>query len=167
MIEGPENLKQALFNVFKQSKTDVQFASHPHYIYFKQGNQESLIKINPSFDIFHYNLLGRSATEVVKNIILEFIKDHGNQQGRFIDVSRQDMLERNETGFLAGDNDKSRVVLSNEPMTLAYARKRLDQASQVELATKAREHFGLFHSSEQDASPLSPSVSSLTKKPGG
>src|SRR5438105_5312504 len=112
-VEGPEELKQTLSEL-----------SDPCYIHYKYGKQESLIKISPSFHIYHYNLLGRPATEIVKSIINDFINQH---HSCFYDISREDMIERNQTGFLAASADKSRVVLSDEPITLAYAYKRLDQ----------------------------------------
>ena len=58
---------------------------------------------------------------------MDFIQQQCRECGQFKDVSRQDLLERNGAGFLAASADKSRVVLSDEPMTLAYARTRLEQ----------------------------------------
>jgi len=161
--EGPEELKQALVNLFEQSKIDPQFAEKAHFIHHKHGKQQSLLKINPPFHILHYDYLsGRSATEVVKNTIQDFIRDHCGENGYFEDVSRQDMLDRNRD-FLTADGEKSRVVIS-EPMTLADARVRLNQASQVkEYSIKARDHFGLFQPSEQSSSQDSPSLSDLSK----
>ncbi len=154
IAEGPAGLKQALLNLLEQSKTNPQLREKAHYVHYKHGKQESLIKINPSFDVFfHYDLWGRPATLVVKEIVANFIKEECNQQGRLVDVGRQEMLDRNKAGFLAAGGDKSRVVLSNAPITLAYARARLDTVSQTkEFATKAKKRLGLFQLSEQDSS---------------
>ncbi len=148
MAEGPEGLQKALSEIYVQSQVDPQFAASVHFIHYQFGQQKSLIKVAPPFYILHYNLLGRPATEIVKKTILDFISQKCSEYGQFEDVSRQDLLERNSTGFLAADGDKSRVVLSDEPMTLAYAHKRLDQAS----LSKAREHFGLFQVAEPKTS---------------
>lgn len=161
--EGPEELKQALINLFEQSRIDPQFAERAHFIHYKHGKQQSLLKINLPFHVLHYDYLsGRSATEVVKNSIQDFIRDHCGESGYFEDVSRQDMLDRNRD-FLTAEGDKSRVVLS-EPMTLADARVRLNQASQLkEYSANTRDHFGLFQPAEQASSQGFSEQSNLSK----
>lgn len=127
IVEGPEELTQTLIALSTTGAT--------HFIHYKQGKQQALIKITPQLQILHYDLHGRSATEAVKKSVEAVMRDCGQKNACFEDVSRQDMLNRNRD-FLSADTDNSRVILS-EVMTLEDVRLRLNQMSSVILANNA------------------------------
>lgn len=72
---GPQGLKQALSELFEKSKTDPELKAKPQYVLYKLDNQKSMIKIDLSVwpvIFWHYDLLGRPATRVVKDILSRF-----------------------------------------------------------------------------------------------
>lgn len=156
-VEGPAELKQALSDLLEKLKADHKFATQVHYILYRLANQQSLIRVDLFFHISYYDLLGRSATIGVKEVIGQFLRDKCGDQGRFEDVSGKEMLARNITSFLKTDGEHGRVVLSAEAATLTHAWQQLERAAVVaqrtqESVTKAREHFGLFHQTEAEQS---------------
>lgn len=148
IANGPEELKEILSHLLIKTEKP----SKASYIHYKNGAQESLIKVTSSFQIFHYDLLGRPATMMLRQVIQSVI-DQCNPSAHLEDISRRDMFEINKTGFLSG-SEKSRVVLGDEPATssrerLDYARQRLDQASRPKEFV-AKKRVGLFPASGRE-----------------
>jgi len=85
LAEGPEGLTKALTQLLDQSGKDASFAADPHYVLYQLGNQKSLIKIDMSekpFYFWYYDLLGRPATNGVKDTIARFMKEKfGGKEG--------------------------------------------------------------------------------------
>lgn len=174
IVEGLAELKQALLDLLEKSKRDHEVAIQACYILYRLANQQSLIRVDPFFHISYYDLLGRSATIAVKDVIGHFLQDHCGDQGRFEDVSGKEMLARNTTSFLKADGEHGRVVLSAEAATLTHAWQQLEEAASVAQraqvsVVKGREHFGLFHQAEPgqpqtfvvDEVPIKPGHSSI------
>lgn len=92
VAEGPHGLMDVLVNFRGQAQQDELFRSEPHYILYRLNAQQSLIKIDFSeepYQFWYYDLLGRPATNTVKNTIADFlwekcgIKQHyGQAAGR-------------------------------------------------------------------------------------
>ncbi len=160
IANGPEELKQALLHTLEKANSDPRFAAQSHYILYKLDNQQSLIRMDPSFHISHYDLLGRPATEAVKEVVAAFLREQCGGRGQLEDVSGKEMLERNKASFLMGDTSRGRVILSNNPSTLVHAREQLERAA---ISTEARERFGFFHPTHPSAEPAA--NSQLSKGP--
>lgn len=74
--EGPEGLSLALNELLEKSKKDPFFAKKEHYVLYQLGQQKSLIKIDTTkmpFRFWHYDLMGRPMTNVVKEVISNFL----------------------------------------------------------------------------------------------
>ena|SRR3990167_8377679 len=77
---GAEGLRKALDDFLLKAQKDIQFANKGHYILYQLGQQQSLIKVDMSskpFQFWYYDLLGRPATNKVKDIIVEFLWEKG------------------------------------------------------------------------------------------
>ena len=75
---GPEGLEAVLGELLDKSKTDPKLKERAHYILYELGNQKSLIKIDLNewpVVFWHYDLLGRPATSVVKDVLARFAWD--------------------------------------------------------------------------------------------
>lgn len=92
IAEGPEGLMNVLDGFRRQAQQDESFRSEAHYILYRLNAQQSLIKIDFSeepYQFWYYDLLGRPATNTVKNTIAEFLWEkcgikqrHGQAAGR-------------------------------------------------------------------------------------
>lgn len=87
VAEGPEGLEKVLNELLEKSKQDPAFASQEHNILYKLGSQKSLIKVNTSqmpFKFWHYDLMGRPATTVVKETIARFVWEKCGEKERYL-----------------------------------------------------------------------------------
>ena len=76
IAEGPGGLQSVLNQLLQKSQQDAVFAASDHYVLYQLNEQQSLIKIDMSqrpFQFWYYDLLGRPATEAVKNVIADFL----------------------------------------------------------------------------------------------
>lgn len=76
LAEGPEGLMKVLNELLEKSKNDPIFAKEEHYVLYQIGQQKSLIKVDTSkmpFYFWHYDLMGRPMTSIVKDTITEFL----------------------------------------------------------------------------------------------
>lgn len=74
--EGPQGLMEVLDHCRRQAQQDESFRLEPHYILYRLNAQQSLIKIDFSeepYQFWYYDLLGRPATNTVKNTIADFL----------------------------------------------------------------------------------------------
>jgi hypothetical protein len=84
--QGPEGLKQVLEDLFDQSQQDTEFAGREHFIYYKLGDQESLFKVDMSEKpvlIWYFDLLGRPATNKIREIISDFLWEKCGEKERY------------------------------------------------------------------------------------
>ena len=75
VAQGPQGLEQVLNELLEKSKSDATFKEQPHYVLYELGNQKSLIKMDLNEKpvmFWHYDLLGRAATSVVKDVLARF-----------------------------------------------------------------------------------------------
>jgi len=76
LADGPLGLEKVLDELLEKSKSDTSFASQAHYVLYELGNQRSLIKIDTDqfpFKFWHFDLMGRPATKVIRETIVRFL----------------------------------------------------------------------------------------------
>lgn len=76
VANGPEGLMEVLEDFRRRAELDPVFRHEPHYIMYHLNAQQSLIKIDFSADPFqfwYYDLMGRPATNSVKQTVAEFL----------------------------------------------------------------------------------------------
>lgn len=126
IAEGPDGLMNVL-DGFRHQAAHAE----PHYILYRLNSQESLIKIDFSkepYQFWYYDLLGRPATNAVKNTIANFLSEKCgiDVRDRFEEyfhdkVNRQALLE-----LTLGINT---IVKPQDP--LAHARKELQACQRI------------------------------------
>lgn len=82
--EGPQGLTAVLSSLYKQSQLDPS-APTSHYILYRLGGQKSLIKVDMGqtpCQFWYYDLLGRPATQLVKETINQFLLDKYGESSR-------------------------------------------------------------------------------------
>ncbi len=88
LAEGPQGLERVLDEFLEKSKNDPQFSSEVHYILYEMGNQRSLIRVDTShkpFKFWHFDLMGRPATEVIKETIVRFLWEKCGVKEKYLD----------------------------------------------------------------------------------
>lgn len=78
IADGLDGLNSVLDSLLAQSQQDGPFATEPHYILYRNGDQRSLIKVDTShqpFKFWYADLNGRPATQGVKRTIATFLWD--------------------------------------------------------------------------------------------
>lgn len=93
VANGPEGLKEVLEAFLQQAERDPEFRTQEHYILYQLKDQKSLIKVDMSarpFQFWYYDLLGRAATNAVKDTIADFLWEKGGEKERYIEESRRD-----------------------------------------------------------------------------
>lgn len=86
LAAGPEGLMSVLNDYLHHATEDKAFASEPHYILYKMGSQESVIKVDVSRRPFHFwycDLQGRPMTLAVKAVIADFLWEKCGEKERF------------------------------------------------------------------------------------
>jgi hypothetical protein len=86
---GPEGLAKVLDNLLEQSQKEREFAFTEHYILYQLGSQKSLIKVDmsqPPFQFWYYDLLGRPATRIVKEVIARFLWEKCGEREQFFEA---------------------------------------------------------------------------------
>lgn len=85
-VDGPEGLQRTLNELFEATHSKTPNQSE-YYIMYHLGNQKSLIKLDlgqEPFLFWYYDLLGRPATKVVKDILAEFAWEKGGEKKRYM-----------------------------------------------------------------------------------
>lgn len=89
IAEGPQGLKEVLAALRERALQDADFRSREHYIMYRLKDQKSLFKVDLSqqpYQFWFYDLLGRPATNAVKDTVAEFIWESAseNERERFL-----------------------------------------------------------------------------------
>ncbi len=69
-----------------KAKQDPAFINQDHYILYQLGNQRSLIKVDMTKTPYHFtynDLLGRPATNMVKDTIASFLWEKCGEKERY------------------------------------------------------------------------------------
>jgi hypothetical protein len=93
IAEGPEGLKKVLNSFHEKALQDAGFRNQEHYILYQLKDQESLMKVDLSahpYQCWFYDLLGRPATNAIKDTIADFIFSALNEQERQRYISRSE-----------------------------------------------------------------------------
>jgi hypothetical protein len=83
--QGPDGLKDVLEALLEKSKQDPVFATEAHYILYRLGGQQSLMKVDmsrPPFQFWYYDLLGRPMTKMVERTIVDFLWEKCGEKER-------------------------------------------------------------------------------------
>lgn len=91
--DGPDGLKTTLEHLHSQALQDPSFAERDHFILYELGDQKSLIKIDMQQMPYHFtydDLLGRPATNVVKDTIARFLWEKCGEKERYLKESREE-----------------------------------------------------------------------------
>src|SRR5690349_17732928 len=83
LANGPEGLTKVLNELLEKSKVDASLKNRAHFILYEVGNQKSLIKMDLKewpLAFWYYDLLGRPATSIVKDILARFAWDKGGEK---------------------------------------------------------------------------------------
>jgi hypothetical protein len=90
IAEGPQGLMEVLSHFQQQAEQDADFRATQHYIMYCLKDQKSLIKVDVSerpFQFWYCDLLGRPATNVVKDTIAEFLWEKCGEKDRYFKES--------------------------------------------------------------------------------
>lgn len=85
VAEGPQDLKAVLANFRDKAQQDAEFRTKDHYIMYRLKDQKSLLKVDLSqqpYQFWFYDLLGRPATNAVKDTVAEFIWESASEGER-------------------------------------------------------------------------------------
>lgn len=83
VAHGPEGLEQVLYELLEKSEVDPALKTKAHYVLYELGNQKSMIKVDMSVwpvVFWHYDLLGRPATNAVKDILSRVAWEKGGEK---------------------------------------------------------------------------------------
>jgi hypothetical protein len=86
LAAGPSGLESVLNDFLQHAQQDAAFAATEHYILYQFNQQKALIKVDTSqmpFHFWYYDLLGRPATNTVKEVIAQFVWDHCGEKERY------------------------------------------------------------------------------------
>lgn len=86
IAEGPQGLDNVLTELLQKSQHDPLFAKAEHYVLYQLGSQKSLIKIDTTqhpFRFWHCDLMGRPATQAVKETIAKFLWEKCGEKERY------------------------------------------------------------------------------------
>lgn len=75
LAQGPEGLEAVLSEILENSKIDPTLKGRAYYVLYEIGSQKSLIKMDLNewpVVFWYYDLLGRPATSIVKDILARF-----------------------------------------------------------------------------------------------
>jgi hypothetical protein len=87
IADGPEGLTRVLNELLEKAKSDPIFAGEEHFILYQLNAQKSLIKVDAKqvpFNFWHYDLMGRPATTVVKDTIARFLWEKCGERERYL-----------------------------------------------------------------------------------
>lgn len=87
VADGPQGLMEVLDSFLHQARQDAAFRAQDHYIMYRLKDQKSLIKVNMSehpYQFWYYDLLGRPATNAVKDTVAEFLWEKCGERERYI-----------------------------------------------------------------------------------
>lgn len=93
VADGPEGLKEVLASLHGQALQDAAFRAKEHYILYRLKDQKALLKFDFSqqpYQCWFYDLLGRPATNAVKDVVAEFIWEAADQKQRECFASRSE-----------------------------------------------------------------------------
>ena len=87
LAEGPEGLAKVLDELLGKTRSDPDFAAAEHYIFYRLGDQKSLIKVDTRqlpFIFYYSDLLGRPATRAVKDTIAKFLWEKCGEKEKYL-----------------------------------------------------------------------------------
>src|SRR3990167_10437722 len=90
VAEGPDGLTKILQEFLEKSKNDSTFAAEKHYVLYQLGSQKSMLCVDTDktpFKFWYYDLMGRPATEAVKETIANFLWEHWGEKEELQDVT--------------------------------------------------------------------------------
>lgn len=85
LAAGPEGLMALLNTYLVHADADDAFAKMPHYILYRLGSQESVIKVDTSEKPYHFwycDLQGRPMTMAIKAVIADFLWEKCGEKER-------------------------------------------------------------------------------------
>lgn len=95
LAEGPQGLEKVLESLLEQPNKPP----NEYYILYYFGAQKSLIKVDigqQPFLFWYYDLLGRPATNVVKDILAKFAWEKGGEKERYLQDLKKQNIEVDE-----------------------------------------------------------------------
>jgi hypothetical protein len=110
LAHGPEGLEAVLNELLEKSKLDPTMKERAHFILYELGNQKSLIKMDLNewpVVFWHYDLLGRAATSVVKDILARFAWDKCGEREWYYKEKGNPKLHAKGNGHSTEENDFS------------------------------------------------------------
>lgn len=81
--DGPQGLMEVLETFRLQASQDAEFRAREHYILYCLNSQKSFIKVDMSeqpFQFWYSDVMGRPATNAVKETIAEFLLERCGEQ---------------------------------------------------------------------------------------
>ena len=87
LAEGPEGLMTFLEGLSTKAQQDPEFKFREHYVLYQLGSQKSLIKVDmtqPPYQFTYSDLLGRPATNAVKETIARFLWEKCGEKERYL-----------------------------------------------------------------------------------
>ncbi len=87
IAEGPEGLANVLLDYHEKAQIDDDFASNDQYILYRNNQQKALIKIDMRqvpYQFWYYDLLGRPATNNIKETIAKFLWIICNERMKYL-----------------------------------------------------------------------------------
>lgn len=87
IAEGPDGLMSVLEGLLAKANQDPAFIAQDHFILYQLGNQKSIIKVDMTQTPYHFiynDLLGRPATNVVKDTIVRFLWERCGEEERYL-----------------------------------------------------------------------------------
>lgn len=170
----PENLQQAL-----QKRLDAIYSNRDnsvdsqHYILCKIGNSQSLLKVDTSqrpFQIWHYNLSHRPATDKLRDTIMQFLSKWGGDAAEcFVDVSgAENRLTHNPEVIPGGIDQSPRHAIWEIEKAIVKTQKPI-AAPLLEEPTSNRNKrllglLGLFGGKKKEIEQPSPAKQSVTRR---
>jgi hypothetical protein len=88
LANGPAGLEEVLAELLARTKNDEAFASEFHYVLYELGNQRSLIRIDTTqfpFKFWHFDLMGRPATKVIRETIARFLLEKCGLKEKYLE----------------------------------------------------------------------------------
>lgn len=95
VAEGPDGLMSVLEGLQAKASQDPAFISQDHFILYQLGSQKSIINVDMTQTPYHFtynDLLGRPATNAVKETIARFLWEKCGEKERYL----KELTERGE-----------------------------------------------------------------------
>ena len=87
IAEGPDGLATVLIDLHEKAQANPTFAADDQYILYRNNQQKALIKIDMRqmpYQFWYYDLLGRPATNNIKETIAKFLWIMCNERTKYL-----------------------------------------------------------------------------------